>query len=257
MQPAGCLDDIFSCITLRTPVLEYRVRASPSAMEPLMTRLLALGSFLFLCAPVAADDWPQWLGPQRDGIWRRATSRPNRDRAPFRSVTNTARILLFFRSAPLPNRPVIQSVDYQQGRIDRGHANNARVQSRADRPRIEYAAGYPGRCTKRYGMELRRTEAFHAKEVVRSKESTIQSLLRKSREAHAAEVAPSRFVVLQRASAHSRHRSVRLQRLGAAGSDTASSACQPGAHRPRRRPSRPRKRCRSSVIAIEDDQASN
>src|SRR6188768_2280321 len=21
-------------------------------------------------APVVADDWPQWLGPQRDGIWR-------------------------------------------------------------------------------------------------------------------------------------------------------------------------------------------
>jgi len=39
-----------------------------------MTRLLALGSFLFLCAPVAADDWPQWLGPNAtaSGVGRRA-----------------------------------------------------------------------------------------------------------------------------------------------------------------------------------------
>jgi outer membrane protein assembly factor BamB len=28
-----------------------------------------LGAFCFLSA-AAADDWPQWLGPQRDGIWR-------------------------------------------------------------------------------------------------------------------------------------------------------------------------------------------
>src|SRR5438876_3346511 len=23
-----------------------------------------------LAAPLRADDWPQWLGPQRDGVWR-------------------------------------------------------------------------------------------------------------------------------------------------------------------------------------------
>ena len=23
-----------------------------------------------LCVKAKADDWPQWLGPQRDGIWR-------------------------------------------------------------------------------------------------------------------------------------------------------------------------------------------
>jgi len=25
---------------------------------------------LFLAAPAFADDWPQWLGPKRDGVWR-------------------------------------------------------------------------------------------------------------------------------------------------------------------------------------------
>jgi outer membrane protein assembly factor BamB len=29
-----------------------------------------LGLILSVCAMVRADDWPQWLGPQRDGIWR-------------------------------------------------------------------------------------------------------------------------------------------------------------------------------------------
>ncbi|MBC7815620.1 MAG: pyrrolo-quinoline quinone, partial [Planctomycetaceae bacterium] len=23
-----------------------------------------------ICSPLIADDWPQWLGPQRDGVWR-------------------------------------------------------------------------------------------------------------------------------------------------------------------------------------------
>lgn len=26
--------------------------------------------FSLLAAPLAADDWPEWLGPQRDGVWR-------------------------------------------------------------------------------------------------------------------------------------------------------------------------------------------
>src|SRR5690348_6147326 len=29
--------------------------------------LFALGLAI---SPVRADDWPQWLGPQRDGVWR-------------------------------------------------------------------------------------------------------------------------------------------------------------------------------------------
>src|SRR6266478_830093 len=32
-------------------------------------RLIALATFLF-AGPAFADDWPQWLGPQRDGVWR-------------------------------------------------------------------------------------------------------------------------------------------------------------------------------------------
>src|SRR6266516_7789136 len=31
--------------------------------------LVAL-SAVAAAAPLRADDWPQWLGPQRDGVWR-------------------------------------------------------------------------------------------------------------------------------------------------------------------------------------------
>ncbi len=41
---------------------------------PSLPRLfLALASLSLLCAaasPISADDWPQWLGPQRDAVWR-------------------------------------------------------------------------------------------------------------------------------------------------------------------------------------------
>lgn len=29
-----------------------------------------LAGILATCVPLQADDWPQWLGPQRDGVWR-------------------------------------------------------------------------------------------------------------------------------------------------------------------------------------------
>ena len=32
--------------------------------------LLALVGLIVLPALARADDWPQWLGPQRDGVWR-------------------------------------------------------------------------------------------------------------------------------------------------------------------------------------------
>ena len=32
--------------------------------------LFALVALVSLSAAVCADDWPQWLGPQRDGVWR-------------------------------------------------------------------------------------------------------------------------------------------------------------------------------------------
>ena len=33
-----------------------------------------------IVTPVRADDWPQWLGPKRDGVWtmRRYRARPVR-----------------------------------------------------------------------------------------------------------------------------------------------------------------------------------
>ena len=32
--------------------------------------LLAVVAFAGLALAARADDWPQWLGPQRDGVWR-------------------------------------------------------------------------------------------------------------------------------------------------------------------------------------------
>src|SRR6267154_1936135 len=38
---------------------------------PVSRRILAFAFFFVLsAAPLRADDWPQWLGPQRDGVWR-------------------------------------------------------------------------------------------------------------------------------------------------------------------------------------------
>jgi outer membrane protein assembly factor BamB len=34
--------------------------------------LIALGLLVFLTLPARADDWPQWFGPRRDGVWREA-----------------------------------------------------------------------------------------------------------------------------------------------------------------------------------------
>lgn len=31
--------------------------------------VLALAALVCTCCPLAADGWPQWLGPQRDGVW--------------------------------------------------------------------------------------------------------------------------------------------------------------------------------------------
>src|SRR5271155_2659901 len=37
-----------------------------------MKLLACIGVFtvIFFPAALLADDWPQWLGPQRDGVWR-------------------------------------------------------------------------------------------------------------------------------------------------------------------------------------------
>ena len=40
-------------------------------MNPIRSRRLGiLFGFVAVAAPVMADDWPQWLGPQRDAVWR-------------------------------------------------------------------------------------------------------------------------------------------------------------------------------------------
>ena len=49
-------------------ILSRRTSARQPRWSPL---LLLVGAGLCLAqAPARADDWPQWLGPQRDGIWR-------------------------------------------------------------------------------------------------------------------------------------------------------------------------------------------
>jgi outer membrane protein assembly factor BamB len=35
-----------------------------------MRRLGSILAFLLITSPLLADDWPQWLGPKRDGVWR-------------------------------------------------------------------------------------------------------------------------------------------------------------------------------------------
>jgi outer membrane protein assembly factor BamB len=39
-------------------------------VHPLAKSLLVLWASTFVSAASRADDWPQWLGPQRDGVWR-------------------------------------------------------------------------------------------------------------------------------------------------------------------------------------------
>jgi outer membrane protein assembly factor BamB len=39
-------------------------------MRPSTARLLVVSALALVPAAARADDWPQWLGPQRDGVWR-------------------------------------------------------------------------------------------------------------------------------------------------------------------------------------------
>jgi outer membrane protein assembly factor BamB len=41
-------------------------RTTPATFRPLFAAVVLLA----LAGTAAADDWPQWLGPQRDGVWR-------------------------------------------------------------------------------------------------------------------------------------------------------------------------------------------
>src|SRR6476660_5979618 len=48
-------------------LLVIRLRAVKSAMK--YYHYVCVAAALSLL-PAKADDWPQWLGPQRDGVWR-------------------------------------------------------------------------------------------------------------------------------------------------------------------------------------------
>src|SRR6478672_10977612 len=36
----------------------------------MMSRIVIIGLLLFHAAASWADDWPQWMGPRRDNVWR-------------------------------------------------------------------------------------------------------------------------------------------------------------------------------------------
>src|SRR2546423_8745176 len=48
------------------------VACPPSLLSALSSLCLCASvvQLFLLAVPVRADDWPQWLGPQRDGVWR-------------------------------------------------------------------------------------------------------------------------------------------------------------------------------------------
>ena len=35
----------------------------------MLPRSVAISAFIFCSLPAPAADWPQWLGPNRDGVW--------------------------------------------------------------------------------------------------------------------------------------------------------------------------------------------
>ena len=37
---------------------------------PSIVRLVIAGLMILVAATAPADDWPQWRGPMRDGVWR-------------------------------------------------------------------------------------------------------------------------------------------------------------------------------------------
>ena len=47
--------------------MRLNVRPTPACSA---LGVLTLVTFLLTSATAIADDWPQWLGPQRDGVWR-------------------------------------------------------------------------------------------------------------------------------------------------------------------------------------------
>jgi outer membrane protein assembly factor BamB len=58
----------------RSPLLDRRGRFRGVAVGigPVVATLLASSAALIGATAARGDDWPQWMGPQRDGVWREA-----------------------------------------------------------------------------------------------------------------------------------------------------------------------------------------
>src|SRR5205814_5199457 len=69
--PLPAAPDPFGRILSTTPEPK-RVPTMPSLSPSLRATVLAAALLLpwLPAVPVRADDWPQWRGPNRDGVWR-------------------------------------------------------------------------------------------------------------------------------------------------------------------------------------------
>src|SRR2546426_290606 len=47
----------------------FQTFSATRSLEYPVLEVLAASALLFT-SPTRADDWPQWMGPQRDGVWR-------------------------------------------------------------------------------------------------------------------------------------------------------------------------------------------
>src|SRR5262245_50613680 len=72
ISTAGLISSVF-CNNTRTPFIEYQKhRTSDFARTKMITtkHWLAATFLLLGTNSIRADDWPQWQGPKRDGVWR-------------------------------------------------------------------------------------------------------------------------------------------------------------------------------------------
>ncbi len=60
----------FPIFAFRLPPSDFNPRAQPATVARMRFPLGALIPLLLAAPTLSADDWPHWLGPQRDGVWR-------------------------------------------------------------------------------------------------------------------------------------------------------------------------------------------
>ncbi|HEX6986526.1 MAG TPA: pyrrolo-quinoline quinone, partial [Planctomycetaceae bacterium] len=85
---------------------------------------------LFVCvltATVSADDWPQWLGPERDGVWREAgvtTKLPAETKPVWEAKVSSgyagpavAEGRVYLLDRVVPDRSLVPADPFQRGRI--------------------------------------------------------------------------------------------------------------------------------------------